>query len=48
MHLKSEIKRLNSILRNTHNPHEYRQNKKYLDRLEKELKQWQKIEQKKN
>lgn len=35
--LKAEIKRVNAILRNTHNPREYRQNKKYLERLERKL-----------
>ena len=37
--LKAEIKRVNQILRETHNPHEYRQNKKYLERLERKLRQ---------
>ena len=37
--LKAEIKRVNAILRETHNPHEYRQNKKYLERLERKLRQ---------
>lgn len=35
--IKEEIKRVNAILRNCHNPHEYRQNKKCLERLEKAL-----------
>ena len=35
--LKQEIKRVNAILRNPINPHEYRQNKKYLKRLERKL-----------
>ena len=35
--LKAEIKRVNAILRETHNPNEYRQNKKYLERLERKL-----------
>ena len=35
--LKSEIKRVNQVLRETHNPHEYKQNKKYLERLERGL-----------
>ena len=39
--LKAEIRRVNKILRETHNPHEYRQNKKYLERLERELRQCQ-------
>lgn len=37
--LKAEIRRVNQILRETHNPHEYRQNKKYLERLERKLRQ---------
>ena len=36
-HLKAEIKRVNAILRQTHNPREYRQNKKHLERLERKL-----------
>lgn len=39
--LKAEIKRVNQVLRETHNPHEYRQNKKYLERLERKLRQCQ-------
>lgn len=35
--LKEEIKRVNKILRETKNPHELRQNKKYLERLERKL-----------
>lgn len=35
--LKAEIRRVNEILRKTHNPHEYRQNKKRLERLERRL-----------
>ena len=35
--LRQEIKRVNTILRNTKNPNEYRQNKKYLERLERKL-----------
>lgn len=31
--LREEIKRVNAILRKTINPHEYKQNKKYLERL---------------
>ena len=38
--LKAEIKRVNAILRETHNPHEYRQNKKYLERLERKLRNY--------
>lgn len=44
--LKAEIRRVNALLRETHNPHEYRQNKKYLERLERKLRQCQR--QKKN
>lgn len=40
--LKTEIKRVNQVLRETHDPHEYRQNKKYLERLERKLKSCQK------
>lgn len=40
--LKAEIKRVNNILRGTKNPREYKQNKKYLERLERKLKQCQK------
>lgn len=40
--LKAEIKRVNEVLRNTKNPHEYRQNKKHLERLERKLKLCQK------
>lgn len=36
-YIKAEIRRVNAILRETHNPHEYRQNKKYLERLERKL-----------
>ena len=35
--LKKEIKRVNQVLRETKNPHELRQNKKYLERLERKL-----------
>ena len=45
--LKAEIKRVNGILRETHNPHEYKQNKAYLKRLERKLKQCQSIAKKK-
>ena len=41
--LKAEIRRVNAILRETHNPHEYRQNKKYLERLERRLKLCQQL-----
>lgn len=40
--LKLEIKRVNQVLRETHNPREFRQNKKYLERLERKLRQCQK------
>ena len=40
--LKAEIKRVNNILRGIKNPREYKQNKKYLERLERKLKQCQK------
>lgn len=39
--LKAEIRRVNAILRNKPNPHEYRQNKKYLERLERKLRQYE-------
>ena len=39
--LKAEIKRVNKILRETHNPREFKQNKKYLERLERRLRQCQ-------
>lgn len=39
--LKAEIKRVNEILRNKPNPHEYRQNKKYLERLERKLRTYE-------
>ena len=35
--LKAEIRRVNQVLRSTHNPREYKQNKKYLERLERKL-----------
>lgn len=35
--LKAEIKRVNALLRNKCTPHTYRQNKKYLERLERKL-----------
>ena len=40
--LKAEIKRVNALLRETHNPREFKQNKKYLERLERKLRLWQK------
>ena len=39
--LKAEIKRVNAILRETHNPREFKQNKKHLERLERKLRQCQ-------
>lgn len=39
--LTKEIKRVNAILRNKPNPHEYRQNKKYLERLERKLRTYE-------
>ena len=36
--LKAEIKRVNQVLRETHNPREFKQNKKHLERLERKLK----------
>lgn len=39
--LKAEIKRVNQVLRETHNPREFKQNKKYLERLERKLRQCQ-------
>ena len=47
MSLKAEIRRVNQVLRETHNPHEYKQNKAYLKRLERKLKQCQSIVKKK-
>ena len=38
--LKAEIKRVNQVLRETHNPREYKQNKKYLERLERKLRHY--------
>lgn len=35
--LKAEIRRVNQVLRETHNPKEFKQNKKYLERLERKL-----------
>ena len=40
--LKAEIRRVNQVLRETHNPKEYKQNKKYLERLERRLRLCQK------
>ena len=36
--LKAEIKRVNQVLRETHNPREFKQKKKHLERLERKLK----------
>ena len=44
--LKAEIKRVNAILRETHNPHEYKQTKRQLERLERKLRNWQRVEEK--
>ena len=35
--IRDEIRRVNALLRENHNPHTYRQNKKHLERLEREL-----------
>ena len=45
--LKAEIKQVNAILRQTHNPREYRQNKRHLERLERKLRMWEKDNTKK-
>lgn len=39
--LKTEIRRVNQVLRETHNPIEFKQNKKHLERLERKLRQCQ-------
>lgn len=39
--LKAEIRRVNTLLRENHNPHTYHQNKRYLERLERKLRQCQ-------
>lgn len=39
--LKAEIKRVNAVIRETHNPREFKQNKKYLERLERKLRKWE-------
>lgn len=41
--LKEEIKRVNNILRGTKSPREYKQNKKYLERLERKLKHYENV-----
>ena len=38
-YLKDQIRLTNAILRETHNPREFKQNKKYLERLERRLRQ---------
>lgn len=40
-YIKAEIRRVNQVLRETHNPHEFKQNKVYLKRLERKLKQYE-------
>ena len=40
--LKDEIRRVNELLRENHEPHTYRQNKRYLERLERKLRLCQK------
>ena len=44
--LEAEIRRVNALLRENHKPHTYHQNKKYLERLERKLRECQR--QKKN
>lgn len=39
--LKAEIRRVNQVLRETHNPREFKQNKKHLERLERKLRKWE-------
>lgn len=39
--LKAEIKRVNAVIRETHNPREFKQNKKHLERLERKLRKWE-------
>ena len=41
--LKAEIRRVNKVLRETHNPREFKQNKKYLERLERKLRNYDKV-----
>lgn len=36
--LVEEIKRVNEVIRNAHDPFTYKQNKKYLEKLERERK----------
>lgn len=36
-YLKDQIRLTNAILRETHNPREFKQNKKHLERLERKL-----------
>lgn len=40
--IKAEIRRVNALLRENHNPHTYRQNKRHLERLERKLRLCQK------
>ena len=46
--IKAEIRRVNEVIRETHNPHEYRQNKKYLERLERKLRNYGRQQQRRN
>jgi len=41
--LKAEIKRVNQVLRETHNPREFKQNKRHLERLERKLRKWESL-----
>ena len=40
-YLKDQIRLTNAILRETHNPREFKQNKRYLERLERKLRQYE-------
>ena len=40
-YLKDQIRLTNAILRETHNPREFKQNKKHLERLERKLRKWE-------
>lgn len=42
-YLKEQIRLTNAILRETHNPREFKQNKKYLERLERKLRNYDKV-----
>lgn len=46
-YLKEQIRLTNAIIREAHNPREFRQNKKYLERLERKLRYEQKVSQEK-